>query len=593
MTDVVTDPLLHDDNKKIITTENVGGGGSESSLQQQHANMQSDGINSSNNDNCKSGKGEMRFTKRQISRELFIVNADGNQCRDKSDSDNNHHHRVGNNESKGRINLNQSGGKSGSTRQFRKIFTDSTLPSSPFQVIESPNFGNCEHPITAGTPSNLMTRKINHSMDGSSTPTNTSTPNSFFHNTRNSLSFDSTTNRGNSSRKSFDISSGHKSSNNTTTNNNSSSNRRNTSSPFCLGDFINTSNTSNKGNKKKNQSAAASTPKFSTLDFPALNQNTTNDSIEVKMQQQQQPKGNINNNNKTSETTAAASKPKKRVMPITVSRKASTETPNFISSSFQSENNLLNVTTLEADDESFQRMPERALLREHRDAISKDFGNEHKPTRNLHALIRENLPASPLQSQQFSSTPHKLALEYDETRVDRQDVLIIMAKIYSFLIDANYVPNILSEFSYIVNLLNTEHNPYEHQSQNHTQMKTYNDIAAHLLKNYHNCIFFAICVLNHQKQILGMLDCTTIRVICDGERIRKTMPALYDYLRNVMQKKMQMDTLMSSQKGRSDASDVNKVVFYQQETDNRDNFPSDREFGAFKKQRDMFYAILR
>jgi codanin-1 len=60
-----------------------------------------------------------------------------------------------------------------------------------------------------------------------------------------------------------------------------------------------------------------------------------------------------------------------------------------------------------------------------------------------------------------------------------------------------------------------------------------------------------------------------------------------------MQKKMQIDSAIASQRVKSDTNNINKVVFYQQETDNRDNFPSDREFGAFKKQRDMFYAILR
>lgn len=339
------------------------------------------------------------------------------------------------------------------------------------------------------------------------------------------------------------------------------------------------------------------TPKFSTQDFPSLGQ-TSNESgagagvgsAAVKMQMQQ-----------------SKEKPKKRVMPITVSRKASGSSSsnvgtNFISSSFQSENNLLTVTAVEADNNSvFDVIPEREMLREHRDAITRDFGSEKKPIRNLHALIRENLQSSPSASMttMMGSPVHKSSssatlLEYDESKVERRDLLMALAKLYSFIIDMNHVPNILSEISYLVNLLNTEHNPYEHQQkhQQNNQKLSLSDIATHLLKNFHNCIFFATCVLDHQKQTLAMLDCTTIRVLCDYERIQKLTASLYVYLRNVMQKKMQMDTLARS-KSRGNANSINKVVFYQQETDNRDNFPSDREFGAFKKQRDMFYSILR
>ena len=426
-------------------------------------------------------------------------------------------------------------------------------------------------------------------MDGGEYPTNTSTPNSFF-NSKSSLSFDqsSMVNRGcgNSSRRSVDANNSYK---------NNSTSRRNTSSPFCLGDFLNTSNASNtsgRGGKKKNHSGtsdSAMTPKFNSSDFPTLKQNV-NSSNESKMQQQAKSVNEIG-------------KPKKRVMPITVSRKVSTDSPIFVSSSFQSENNLLGVTTLEAD-ESIPIMPEREMLRNARDTISKDFDAEHKPIRNLHTLIRENLPASPISlssspvgqntfTGSLVSTPHKSILKYDEGKVDRQDLLTAMARIYSFLIDANHVPNILSEFSYIVNLLNTEFNPYEHQMQNYTQMKSSIDIASNILKNFHNCIFFTMCILNHQKQILAMLDCTTIRVICDYDRIQTITPSLYEFLRNIMQKKMQIDSAIASQRVKSDTNNINKVVFYQQETDNRDNFPSDREFGAFKKQRDMFYAILR
>ena len=232
------------------------------------------------------------------------------------------------------------------------------------------------------------------------------------------------------------------------------------------------------------------------------------------------------------------------------------------------------------------------MLRERRDEITKVFGSETKPIRNLHAIVRENLPSSASSPANKSTSLPSPPLEFEEAKVEQKETIMAMAKLYSFIIDMNRVSNILSELSYLVNLLNAEHNPYEHQQHKISS----NDLTSNLLKNFHNSIFFAMCVLDHQKQTFAMLDCTTIRVLCDYQRIQKLTASLYEYLRKIMQRKMQMDFSVAGKGvggGRGSANSINKVVFYQQETDNRDNFPSEREFGAFKKQRDMFYSILR
>lgn len=218
---IVTDSLFRqnnvnadDDNEAKRKGERAGvgggGGGNSSSIVQQ------------------SGK----FSKRQISRELFVVNQDGNsnQC-DKSDNDNNN--RVGSNceLSRGRS-LTPSttaappsaSGRSGNRRKF---FPDSSALS--FGEIESPRFVNASltEATASSTPTTLPPFKMNRSLDEMSTPNS-----SFqFNNTKSSFG-------GNSSRKSFDYS-GNK--------NNNSISRRNMSSPLCLGDFINTSGASSSG----------------------------------------------------------------------------------------------------------------------------------------------------------------------------------------------------------------------------------------------------------------------------------------------------------------------------------------------------------
>ena len=118
-----------------------------------------------------------------------------------------------------------------------------------------------------------------------------------------------------------------------------------------------------------------------------------------------------------------------------------------------------------------------------------------------------------------------------------------------------------------------------------------NFFSKSILKNLNSCIFFATKTLNFQKHVLVLLDVTTIRVLIDNERIQTCNNHLYEFLKQIHQHKTQLDaSLMLTNK--SIGSSCNNV-FYQQDIDNRDNFPSDKEFLAFKKQRDTFYSILR
>jgi hypothetical protein len=216
---IVTDSLFHnnaDDNEgerkgeKMIAS--VGGENSSSIAHQQQ-----------------SGK----FSKRQISRELFVVNQDGNsnQCDNKGDNDNNNRGGSNSELNKGRAltptaSAALSSSMSGRSGNRRKFFPDSS--SLSFGDVESPRFVNATINEAAASSTPTLPSKLHRSID------EMSTPNSSFH-------FNNTTKSsfgGNSSRKSFDYS-GNK--------NNNSISRRNTSSPLCLADFINTSGASSSG----------------------------------------------------------------------------------------------------------------------------------------------------------------------------------------------------------------------------------------------------------------------------------------------------------------------------------------------------------
>jgi codanin-1 len=119
-----------------------------------------------------------------------------------------------------------------------------------------------------------------------------------------------------------------------------------------------------------------------------------------------------------------------------------------------------------------------------------------------------------------------------------------------------------------------------------------------VLKNLNNCVYFALHALARQKCLLASLDNTTIKVLIDNERLSNLSRNLHGFLREIHSHKIQLDsgdngTLFEASSNFGGNNNSLNNVFYQQENDTKENFPSEREFGAFKKQRDAFYIILR
>lgn len=124
-----------------------------------------------------------------------------------------------------------------------------------------------------------------------------------------------------------------------------------------------------------------------------------------------------------------------------------------------------------------------------------------------------------------------------------------------------------------------------------------------LLKNINNCVYFGLGVLQLQKNILRMLDVTSIKVLLENERLTTLGSTIKDDLMNVYSHKMQLERPLRTHDTSSSggfvggnaallAQNSSMKVFYQQEQDTQMNFPSTRESAAFKKQRDHFYSIL-
>lgn len=386
---------------------------------------------------------------------------------------------------------------------------------------------------------------------------------------------------------------------------------RQTSSP-CLGDFITHSlkpksrkSTTASANNSKDTSSKANSL-FVENDFPGLQ--ASMQSSTPGNEQQQQPNRSKKRVtpitvSKTLTSRLGASsfeldnsvsptegKSKRRIVPTILSRPTSSR-HDFNSSSFKSDNNLINLTedSLELD---LSQKDERGLLRNYKDIIKSNFesAEEQNPDtgKKLQTVLRNTINTPRKLSESANINPIRI----DLSRVTKSIAIDRLVAVYSLLIDLNLTPNILSELSYLINLVNTEFDPFESMIPIENGETDYQN----LLKNLNNCVYFAMEVLNRQKVLLALLDSITLKVLIENERIANLNQQLHGYLKEIHGQKLQLDSngqrLLDASAKFSNAS-FGSNVLYQQEADTKEHFPSDKEFGAFKKQRDAFCTIYR
>uniref|UniRef100_A0A182VFW2 Codanin-1_C domain-containing protein n=1 Tax=Anopheles merus TaxID=30066 RepID=A0A182VFW2_ANOME len=401
--------------------------------------------------------------------------------------------------------------------------------------------------------------------------------------------------------------------------------RRSKTSLPCFGDFI-TAHTSTRPHRNRRSPFAgnASTtsndpgglnspsvqkgPLFQDNDFPQLSM--TPNSSKTSLSEQPDAGGS----GKRSGTQ------RRRIAPTTVSRSVSGR-HDFNSSSFLAENNLISIESQE--DASHDP---RGMLRHRKEEIRNDFQAEaaqnQRTVRAKQSLqtsfnhVDNATPAPELAASMLAdeltqlesvteggtSAPRViLIIEFD--KVTQKSTIDRLVAIYALLMDLNLVPNMLNELAYLINLVSTER--YIAQDAQKfleatTSAGTDNGPAAELsnvLRSPHNCVYFAAEVLHSQRTQLALLDSTSLRVVVENEQLGALHPTLNGFLRDMLGQKMKLENAFISQQGTGGGDLVPNSsitnVFYQQENDTKDHFPSSKEFNAFNKQRDLFYATLR
>ncbi|NXW54352.1 CDAN1 protein, partial [Eurystomus gularis] len=215
---------------------------------------------------------------------------------------------------------------------------------------------------------------------------------------------------------------------------------------------------------------------------------------------------------------------------------------------------------------------EREMLKKERYRISLDPGTPTKPSYTRSA----SLPAE-----------SHLVTCANPAKVSCKKQLECLAQLYSSCIAENLVPNIFLELFFVLQLLTSKGTSTAEDGDSDLEVSEGSDDASgrQHFRSVHNCVYFAVQVLDYQYEIISRLEKGTLKLLAENERIASFSPTLHERLRQAYESSTAKVSLLLPCSVQS--------VSFQPETDNRSNFPSDRAFHIFKKQRDIFYELLR
>eukprot|EP00069_Balaena_mysticetus_P017724 bmy_10946T0 len=184
-----------------------------------------------------------------------------------------------------------------------------------------------------------------------------------------------------------------------------------------------------------------------------------------------------------------------------------------------------------------------------------------------------------------SRTGNLTAEPADPARVSSRQRLELVALVYSSCIAENLVPNLFLELFFVLQLLTARRMVAAKDSDLEPSPGAVDSLESPLFQSVHDCVFFAVQVLEHQFHVLSHLDKGTLKLLAENERLLCFSPALQGRLRAAYEGSVAKVSLAMPPSA--------QAVSFQPETDNRANFSSDRAFHTFKKQRDVFYEVLR
>ncbi|CAJ1073278.1 codanin-1 isoform X1 [Xyrichtys novacula] len=287
-----------------------------------------------------------------------------------------------------------------------------------------------------------------------------------------------------------------------------------------------------------------------------------------------------------SPVSPATSKPSRRINPTPVSGERPHSKPKICFTSTPFSKPSTPPLGLEAT-EGLTNLGSPLSLQEERELLKRE---KTKRAQQISSPLPIPLdPCTPTKSGLRTGTKVTPDLQTpcpEPLKVTFSSELDILAELYCTCISENLVPNIFLELFFVMQLLTSRSPLTLNEDEQGSLCAANSDVLERCyLRQVHNCVYFAVKVLENQFQLVAHLDKCTLRLLAENERVASFSPELRDRLTQAMDR--------STAKLSPSVSTFIHSVPFQPATDNRSNFGSDKAFHTFKKQRDIFYEVLR
>ncbi|CAK1546387.1 unnamed protein product [Leptosia nina] len=269
---------------------------------------------------------------------------------------------------------------------------------------------------------------------------------------------------------------------------------------------------------------------------------------------------------------------RRRIKPTNIDKSTSLNnfTDAFQQPTLGHEENLAFKQKVQLKDPSKNFDAERNILRQER----------HKLMEKFNILTTNVAPKAPPQIKILQKEEKVQSfIDADVNKIVLREKVDILIEIYDVLMKNNLILSVNTEVYYLITILLSKQDEEDFKKYE-SQFKEMN-----ILKIIHNSTYFAVKSLWNLRSILEViLDKNALKTLGENKKVRGFFPDLAKFLLNAYGLKCEADTQKRPpQEGRIS----NGIVCFNLDTDNADNFPSLLSFQNFKKQRDMFYEILR
>ncbi|XP_069357133.1 codanin-1 isoform X1 [Maniola hyperantus] len=282
---------------------------------------------------------------------------------------------------------------------------------------------------------------------------------------------------------------------------------------------------------------------------------------------------------------------RRRIKPTNIDRsKKSYSLNSFTPEAFQQpslglEENLAFKPNLQSKESSNTFEAERHILKQERHKLMEKFN-----ILNMSTSPKVSTPQIKITQKDSIEKNHNY-IEANFNKVLYKDKIDILVEIYDVLLKNNLILNVNTEIYFLVTILLSKQLEEDYRlSESQIQV----DMCDNILKPIHNSTYFAVKSLWNERGILEViLDKNSLKILGENKKVRSFYPELAKFLLNSYGLKCEAESNSDRSKIGCDSRCSNGMVCFNLETDNAENFPSMLSFQNFKKQRDMFYEILR